>query len=52
MDYPLVKFGADMLTIQGDTECDRQTAEQTDRQTQRDSNSSPVELKIHSISYP
>ena len=46
MGYPLVKFGADSFTIQGDTECDRQL---TDGQTQGDSNSSagfrPVELK-------
>ena len=46
MGYPLVKFGADSFTIQGDTGCDRRT----DRQTQGDSNSSAdllsVELKI------
>ena len=47
--YIMVKFGADSFTIQGDTECDRQTDGRTDRHTLGDSNYSsaglrPVEL--------
>ena len=36
MGHTLVKFGADSFTIQGDTECDRQTDGRTDGQRDKD----------------